>query len=112
LYHQCQCTRTVNRQPSTIINIEDIKIIRLHHETLTKLTPLIYRRPNTFVSLNPYSYLNIIKNASLVIATRVHACVIALAYQQSTMLLANTKRSYLFDRLGLGDIIHKPVNLK
>lgn len=84
----------------------------MHHETLTKLTPLIYKRPNTFVSLNPYSYLNIIKNASLVIATRVHACVIALAYQQPTMLLANTKRSYLFDRFGLGDIIHKPVNLK
>lgn len=90
----------------------DKKIIRLHHETLTKLTPLIYRRPNTFVSLNPYSYLNIIKNASLTLATRVHACVIALSYQKPAMLFVNTKRSYLFERLGLQEIIYKPVNLE
>ena len=92
-------------------SIENLKIIRLHHETLTKVTPLIYRRPNTFVSLNPYSYLNIIKNASLVLATRVHASVTALSYQKPTMLLVKTKRSYLFDRLGLQDILHKPVNI-
>lgn len=67
-------------------SIGNLKIIRLHHETLTKVTPLIYRRPNTFVSLNPYSYLNIIKNASLILATRVHASVTALSYQKPTML--------------------------
>lgn len=88
------------------------KIIRLHHETLTKFTPLIYRRPNTFVSLNPYSYINIIKNSSLTLATRVHACVIALSYQKPAMLFVNTKRSYLFERLGLQDIVSKPMNLE
>jgi polysaccharide pyruvyl transferase WcaK-like protein len=63
------------------------------------------------VSLNPYSYLNIISNGSLTLSTRVHACVTALSYQKPTMLFQKTKRSFLFERLGLQDIINKPVTL-
>jgi hypothetical protein len=92
-------------------SLEEFKIIRLHHTPLTKITPLIYNRPNTFVSLNPYSYLNIIRNGSLTLSTRVHACVTALSYQKPAMLFQRTKRSYLFERLGLQDIINKPVTL-
>jgi hypothetical protein len=91
--------------------VGNYKIVRLHHRPLIKITPWIYTRPNTFVSLNPYSYINIIKNAELTLGTRVHACVTALSFQKPAMLCKPTKRGYLFDRLGLQDIVNKPVNL-
>lgn len=91
--------------------INGFKIVRLHHTPLTKITPLIYNRPNTFVSLNPYSYLNIIRNGLLTLSTRVHACVTALSYQKPAMLFQKTKRSYLFERIGLQDVTNKPVTL-
>jgi len=88
------------------------KIIRLNHNTLRKPF-LIYRRPNTFVSINPYSYLNIIKNSLIVFGTRVHACVSALSYQRPTMIFIKSKRSnQLFSRVGLANISEKPVILK
>ncbi len=94
--------------------IEDRLIIRLAHNTIEKETALItYRRPNTFVSLNPYSYLNIIKNSSLVLSTRVHACVPALSYQVPAMLFISSKRaSSLFERLGMISIMEKPITLR
>ncbi len=91
--------------------IGNYKIVRLHHRPLIKITPWIYTRSNTFVSLNPYSYINIIKNAELTLGTRVHACVSALSFQKPAMMCKQTKRGYLFNRLGLQDIVNKPVNL-
>ncbi len=92
-------------------SIGEFKIVRLHHRPLIKITPLIYSKPNTFVSLNPYSYLNLIKNSDLTLGTRVHACVTALSYQKPSMLFQKTKRAYLFNRLGLQNIVTKPVIL-
>lgn len=87
------------------------KIIRLQHDIFGKKPPFfIYRRPNTFVSFNPYSYLNIIKNSSLVIGTRVHACVVAISYQVPTkFFLANCPRAKLFERLGITNILNYPI---
>ena len=78
-------------------------IIRLQHDTLGKKPIFVFRRPNTFLSLNSYAYYNLIKNASLVLGTRTHASVIALSYQVPTML---------FQRLGLESIVSEPVILE
>lgn len=93
-------------------SFDGLKIIRPFHTMVPSLSKPLLRRPNKFVSVNPYSYLNIFKNAEYVLARRVHACVPALSYGKPAMLFNSTKRAQLFDRAGLSDITKKPVLLE
>lgn len=91
--------------------IQEWKLIRPMHSPVAKFGMFAYNRPNQFVSLNPYAYLNLFRNTELTVSERVHACVATLSYQKPAMLCKKTKRSLLFDRLGLGEITQRPVCL-
>jgi len=88
------------------------KIIRPFHSSVPSPYKIIINRPNKFVSINPYAYLNIYRNSGLVLAKRVHACVAALSYGTPAMLFCDTKRACLFDRLGLSDVRNRLVTLE
>lgn len=100
----------VFRRYKSIYN--DYMIIRPFHSAVPSPYKSIINRPNKFVSTNPYSYLNIYRNADFVLARRVHACVSALSYGKPAMLFSDTKRAQLFDRLGLSDIRSRLVTLE
>jgi len=71
----------------------------------------IYRHGNSFCADIPYGYLNIYANSELTLSDRVHACAVTLAFGHSAMLFINTGRAELFERVGAGEIMKKPVCL-
>lgn len=85
------------------------KIVRTRHGVQPSVAKTLFRAPNTFVSDVPYDYLNLYANAEAVFSDRVHACVPALAFEKPVMFFSKTLRGKIFDRVGLSDIIRKPV---
>jgi len=100
--------RRFSKYPS---NLDNMKIIRPFHTVNPSPNKILVNRPNKFVSINPYSYLDLYSRAKFVMANRVHACVPALSYGKPARLFNNTKRAALFDRIGLNDIRRKFVQL-
>jgi len=112
----CSSVRRLSRVGLLLDNLKkypdrigELRIIRPWHMPLAKFGLFAYNRPNKFVSINPYAYLNLYRNTELTLSQRVHACIATLSYQKPAMLCTKTQRAALFERLGLGDITDKPV---
>jgi len=86
-------------------------IIRTRHQTTPFFKWKIYNHPNVIAFDEPFSYLTTYANAKLTITCRVHACVASLAYGNYAVLLSQTPRAYLLDRLGLHNIKKVPCKL-
>lgn len=94
-------------------DLAGVPIIRTDHRFNPLIVRRLYKRPNTFCSDIPHSYLTLYANTSLTLSNRVHACVATLAYGNEAMLFSRSPRSRLLDRIGAVDITVKPqhVNL-
>lgn len=75
-------------------------IVRTVQNLNTKYNHVNFAMPNSFISFNPISYLNVTKSAEFVVSDRVHACAIALACGRPARFLFNTPRAGIFDRMG------------
>jgi len=93
------------------LQVGDYSIVRTDHRFNPLLLKKVFKAPRAFVSDLPYSYLNLYANAKLVLSNRVHACVAALAYGKSAMLISKTPRSRLLTRAGAFDIKQKPCSI-
>lgn len=91
--------------------IEGYMIVRPEHRFFPHMTKKIYRHPNATASDEPWTYINLYANAELTLSDRVHACVATLAYGHPAMLFTPSPRAALFERLGLGEIRNKLVDL-
>ncbi len=92
--------------------IAGLEIVRPEHRTNPHLPFKIYSRPNAIASDEPWTYLTTYANSQLTLSDRVHACVATVAYGGRAMLHnPGTRRSALFDRVGLTDITTRPVSL-
>lgn len=80
--------------------VGDHIIVRTIQDLNTKFNHINFACPNSFISYNPISYLNLTKSCEFVISDRVHACAIALACGKPARFLFNTKRAGIFDRMG------------
>lgn len=76
------------------------KIVRLIQNLNTKFNHINFAMPNSFISFNPITYLEVIKSAEFVISDRVHACATSLACNKPARFLFETPRAGIFDRLG------------
>ncbi len=76
------------------------KIVRLIQNLNTKFNHINFAMPNSFISFNPISYLEVIKSAEFVISDRVHACATSLACGNPARFLFETPRAGIFTRLG------------
>jgi len=92
-------------------HIQDYEVLRTDHRPHPLFRRKTYRYPNMMVNDVPYSYLELYSSAFFTLSNRVHACVAALSYGNNAMLFSKSPRSKLMERLGLGNIIYKPVNL-
>ena len=90
-------------------SIADYLIVRPEHRPHPMIKRKSFRSPNVIVNDTPYIYAEIYNHANLTLSTRVHACVLALAYGNPALLFSKTPRSRLLDRLGLDDITSKPM---
>jgi hypothetical protein len=92
-------------------SLGDQAIVRPEHRFFPHMTRKIYRHPNATASDEPWTYINIYANTDLTLSDRVHACVATLAYGHPAMLFTPSPRAALFERLGLGAIREKLVEL-
>jgi hypothetical protein len=75
-------------------------IIRTIQGLSTKFNHINFAMPNSFISFNPCSYLEITKSSEFVISDRVHACATGLAYGKPVRFLFDTPRAGIFERMG------------
>lgn len=79
-------------------------VVRPHHKmypsVLIKDADALVR-PNAFISELATDYLNIYGNARTVHTDRVHACVAAVSYDVPCRLYSDSKRGFLFEKLGV-----------
>ncbi|MGE5595726.1 MAG: polysaccharide pyruvyl transferase family protein [Hyphomicrobiales bacterium] len=86
-------------------------VVRPEHRFNPHLGWKIYKHPNGIASDEPFTYFTVYAGAELTLSDRVHACVATLAFGRPAMLFSPTPRQALFERLGLGDIRQRPVEL-
>jgi len=86
-------------------------IIRPEHRFSPHIKVKIYKRPNSIVSDEPFTYLTLYGTSALTLSDCAHACVATLAYGNPAMLFSLSPRTRIFDRLGLSEIRNKPVTL-
>lgn len=94
----------VSRHLNFLLNKQDeicgCKIVRTIQNLNTKFNHINFAMPNSFISFNPISYLELAKSAEFTISDRVHACAISLACNKPARFLFDTPRAGIFDRLG------------
>jgi polysaccharide pyruvyl transferase WcaK-like protein len=78
-------------------------IIRVRHETTCSFSHLMFRKSNSYCSMNPLVILSIYKGAELVVSDRVHACVAGLSMGKVARLIVVDKRANLFKQHGIVD---------
>lgn len=94
-----------------LTRIGNYQIVRTDHRFNPLLLKKVFKAPRAFVSDLPYSYLNLYANADLVLSNRVHACVAALAYGRSAMLVSKSPRARLLKRVGAQSIKQQPCSI-
>jgi hypothetical protein len=99
-------TRHLNYLRPQQTEIGDYLIVRTIQNLNTKFNHINFALPNSFISFNPLSYLNVTKSSQFIISDRVHACAIGLAYNKPVRFLFNTPRAGIFDRMGFDYKLH------
>lgn len=77
------------------------KIVRLIQNLNTKFNHINFALPNSFISFNPITYLEVIKSAKFVVSDRVHACATSLACGNPARFLFETPRAGIFSRMNI-----------
>lgn len=75
-------------------------IVRTVQGLSTRFNHINFAAPNSFISFNPLSYLEIVKSSEFTISDRVHACAVSLACGHPARFLFSTPRAGIFDRIG------------
>ncbi|MEQ8843171.1 MAG: polysaccharide pyruvyl transferase family protein [Acidimicrobiales bacterium] len=101
------------RRRRTNDSVGPYTIVRTSNRANPPLHRLNYRHPNSFVADEPFSYLDLLANAELVMADRVHSCVAAAAYGRPSWFLGDTPRAGLLDQVNAeppvdGKLVPKP----
>lgn len=79
-------------------------VVRPHHKMYPKVVAKdrgAIEKPNAFVSELATDYLNIYGSARQVHTDRVHACVASVSYDVPCRLYSDSKRGFLFEKLGV-----------
>jgi hypothetical protein len=94
------------------LDLEGRDIIRTHHSCWPPGKQEYFESGNTLISDLYTDYLNIYSQVDAVYSDRVHACIAALSFGTSAQyFIENEPRLSLFERLGIPDIIDRPVRL-
>ncbi|MEX0873331.1 MAG: polysaccharide pyruvyl transferase family protein [Actinomycetota bacterium] len=91
--------------------VNGYRIMRCEHRFQPYVKWKAFKRPNSMISDEPFTYCSIYSSSALTITDRVHAAVATLAYGQPTMLMNRSGRSALFARVGAADVQMRPVKV-
>lgn len=84
--------------------INNHKIIRPTHTMLSRPIDFVFSKTNSFFSELATDYIKLYSNTSLTLTDRVHAALCTACYGKPFRLLTKSKRSLLFEPLGLKSI--------
>jgi hypothetical protein len=93
------------------IDAGGLHVVRARHATLPE--PIgAFEQPSTLVSDLPGDYLALYANATVTYTDRIHACIAALALGGRAQLFgAAVPRLRMFERVGAGEVLERPVAL-
>jgi hypothetical protein len=91
--------------------IGSYEVIRTDHRPHPMISRKTYRSKNMFFNDTPYPYLEIYSQGVLTLSNRIHACVAAMNYDKPAMLFSSSPRVRMLERVGLQDILKRPVVL-
>ena len=94
---------------SQVRRLGHFDVVRTDHRYAPILKRRTFRYPNVMVNDTPFPYLDIYGNARLTISDRIHAGVIALAYGRPAMVLSQSPRFRLLERVGVSGIGEQPM---
>lgn len=107
-YPYCEALLYRRGYPDTI---GGFKIARPDHQINPTILGKSFRRPSSFSSDIPYTYLSLYANTTATFSDRVHACIVTLAYGKPAMLFSKTSRVSLLERVGTDGITNRPVSI-
>lgn len=93
------------------IDTGGLPVVRARHAT--QPAPIgAFERPSTLISDLPSDYLALYASAQVTHSDRIHACIAALALGRRAQLYgAAVPRLGMFERVGAGDVLKRPVAL-
>lgn len=105
-----------DRHKKKINELNGKPVIRTNNNDIGVGYKKIYGERNVYHSDLPYGYLSILKQAEVVFSERVHTCAATLILGGTAQFIPMAKRSFekrskLFDRIRLSEIVSKPVKL-
>jgi exopolysaccharide biosynthesis predicted pyruvyltransferase EpsI len=83
--------------------VKDGSIVYTHHQ-LTNMPIHYISAPQTMLAELPAEFVYLYGQAKTTFTTRVHACIATLVFGGSCILLYDTPRAKLFDRVGCGRV--------
>lgn len=93
-------SRHLNFKRKQQVEVGDMFIVRTIQNLNTRFNHINFAMPNSFISFNPMSYLEVVNSSEFTISDRVHACAVSLALNKPARFLFNTPRAGIFDRMG------------
>ena len=103
--------RQAIRGPNSASMSGPYEIVRTVHRTNPAVHVRMFKDANSIASDEPFTYLTTYANASFTVTDRVHAAVATLAYGRPAMMLSETPRRALLERVGIGFPMTAPVEL-
>lgn len=91
--------------------VDEFRIVRTDHQLNPIMPRRIFRGPNAFAGDIPYTYLNIYAQTELTLTDRVHAALVTMAYGCPAMLISQSGRASIIERVGGGDVTRQPTRL-
>lgn len=93
-------SRHLNYRHKHQVEIGGMNIVRTIQGLSTRFNHINFAAPNSFISFNPLTYLELVKSSEFTISDRVHACAVSLACGHPARFMFSTPRAGIFDRLG------------
>lgn len=91
--------RHLNFLNSQQSELNGVKIVRTIQNLNTRFNHINFAMPNSFISFNPLTYLEVVKSSEFTISDRVHACAVSLGCGKPARFLFETPRAGIFERL-------------
>lgn len=100
LGHSSAYASQIVRTPSLIGRIGSFEIVRPVHRTNPAVHARMFKDANSIASDEPFTYLTVYSNGEFTVTDRVHAMVATLAYGRPALLISDTPRRSLLERIG------------
>lgn len=99
-------------QDNKVPILDKYHIVRTDHRPHPMIKRKTYRSSNVLVNDVPYPYLEVYNQAELTLSNRIHACVAALSYGNYAMLISQSPRIRMLERVGVDKITKYPVKIE